>query len=80
MGRPALVLSGMLVLMVMAHTACIVMSRKPAARLHAISDGKFTLGAVPIERDDGAQAYHLLLCNMKKSAPTAAPIRGLSFL
>ena len=46
--------------------ACKSSVRSPVSDLHAVTDGRVTLGAVASENEEGLQVYRLLLC--KKSA------------
>lgn len=43
-------------------TSCKSMMRTPRTTLHAVSDGRLTLGVVPSKGSDGSQAYRLLVC------------------
>ena len=42
--------------------ACKATVRPPFSDLHAVTDGRVTLGVVPSENEEGLQAYRLLLC------------------
>ncbi len=44
-------------------TACTILTkRQRTAQVHAVSDGKLTLGAVPSENEAGLSVYRLILC------------------
>lgn len=61
--------SAMLFSLSLLFTACKPAVRAPVAELFAVTDGQLTLGAVPIEKDDGAQAYRLLVCKKSMTYP-----------
>ena len=49
--------------------ACKPLTRAPVADLTAVTDGVLTLGMVPVEKDNGTQAYRLLVCRQSESYP-----------
>ncbi len=61
MGRSLLLLTSCA-----AMVACKPLARAPVMDLHAVTDGRLTLGVVPSATNDGMEAYRLLLC--KKTA------------
>ena len=54
----------------LATASCKPLVRQAVSDISAISDTKLMLGTVPIERDDGTQAYRLLLCRKSDSYPS----------
>ncbi len=58
MGRVNLLLLASL----LTTSACVFKWPQPKSDLHAVTDGKLTLGVVASEDEEGLQAYRLLLC------------------
>lgn len=58
-----------LMAILLLFAACKPVARGPVSELEAVSDGKLTLGMVPVENDEGTQAYRLLLCRKSASYP-----------
>ena len=58
-----------LMAILLLFAACKPVARGPVSELEAVSDGNLTLGMVPVENDEGAQAYRLLVCRKSASYP-----------
>jgi len=58
-----------LMAILLLFVACKPVARGPVSELQAVSDGNLTLGMVPVENDEGAQAYRLLVCRKSASYP-----------
>ena len=56
-------------IILLAIVSCKPLVRQTVSDINAISDAQLMLGTVPIERDDGTQAYRLLLCKKSDSYP-----------
>ncbi len=55
--------------LLLLFVACKPVARGPVSGLEAVTDGNLTLGMVPVEDDDGVQAYRLLVCRKSDSYP-----------
>ncbi len=58
-----------LMAILLLFVACKPVARGPVSDLEAVSDGNLTLGMVPVESSNGAQAYRLLICRKSASYP-----------